>query len=261
MDGHEVLAAFDQQVRRHREVDVGPGSSIERERAVTRIVAPDGGWQGVSWSDLDDEDADEVIAAQVVRFAETARSWEWKHYSHDQPSDLPERLLAAGFVQEEPEALLFAQIEDLAFDPQTPAGVGLAPVVDAEGVAAMVALQNEVFGGDNDAVGRELLAALGRDPVTASAVVAFAGGEPIAAGRIEFHPGTDFAALYGGGTVDGWRKRGVFRALVAHRAALAAAGGFRYLQVDASPASRPIFKRLGFVELGTTTPFKHPGTR
>mgnify|MGYP003439031175 CR=1 FL=1 len=41
------------------------------------------------------------------------------------------------------------------------------------------------------------------------------------------------------------------------RAALAAARGYRYLQVDASDDSRPILERLGFVALGTTTPFIH----
>ncbi len=61
------------------------------------------------------------------------------------------------------------------------------------------------------------------------------------------------------GQLPAWRRRGVFRALVAHRATLASARGFRYLQVDALPPSRPILKRLGFVELATTTPFVHPG--
>jgi hypothetical protein len=50
----------------------------------------------------------------------------------------------------------------------------------------------------------------------------------------------------------------VFRSLVAYRAALASARGVRYLQVDASPESRPILERLGFTELATTTPFLHP---
>jgi len=76
---------------------------------------------------------------------------------------------------------------------------------------------------------------------------------------VEFHIGTEFASLWGGGTLPSWRGRGVFRSLVAHRAALAAARGFRYLQVDASPDSRPILTRLGFVELASTTPFMHPG--
>jgi hypothetical protein len=43
--------------------------------------------------------------------------------------------------------------------------------------------------------------------------------------------------------------------LVSHRAARAAAAGFRYLQVDASADSRPILQRLGFVEVATTIPY------
>ncbi|MFC7649888.1 hypothetical protein ACFQX6_63320 [Streptosporangium lutulentum] len=86
-------------------------------------------------------------------------------------------------------------------------------------------------------MGRTLLADLGRRSGTVAAVVALAGRTPISAGRMEFHPGTDFAGLWGGGTLPAWRGRGVFRSLVARRAALAAARGFRYLQVDASPDS------------------------
>jgi GNAT superfamily N-acetyltransferase len=76
---------------------------------------------------------------------------------------------------------------------------------------------------------------------------------------VEFSEGTDFASLWGGGTLPAWRGRGVFRSLVAYRADLARARGIRYLQVDATPESRPILKRLGFVELATTTPYTHPG--
>ena len=86
-------------------------------------------------------------------------------------------------------------------------------------------------------------------------MIAWAEGTPVSAARIEFHTGTDFASLWGGGTIPAWRGRGVFRSLVAYRAALARARGLRYLQVDALPASRPILCRLGFTELATTTPF------
>jgi GNAT superfamily N-acetyltransferase len=103
------------------------------------------------------------------------------------------------------------------------------------------------------------MAGLEREPATAAAVIATAGELPVAAGRVEFRLGTDFASLWGGGTLPAWRHRGVFRSLVAHRAALAAARGFRYLQVDASAESRPILESLGFVELATTTPFTHLG--
>jgi len=42
---------------------------------------------------------------------------------------------------------------------------------------------------------------------------------------------------------------------VRYRARLAAAGGIRYLQADASPDSRPILERLGFACLAVTTPY------
>ena len=92
-------------------------------------------------------------------------------------------------------------------------------------------------------------------PAAGQAFVAYAGATPISAGRVSFHAGTDFAGLWGGGTIPAWRGRGVFRSLVSHRAVRAAAAGFRYLQVDASADSCPILQRLGFVEMATTIPF------
>ena len=100
-----------------------------------------------------------------------------------------------------------------------------------------------------------LLAAL-RDPrQLTEMVVAMAGDEPVSSARIEFVPGTDFAGLWGGSTVPQWRGKGIFRALVAYRAGLAAARGYRYLQVDASQMSRPILMRLGFTPVASTTPY------
>ncbi|GAA3556518.1 hypothetical protein GCM10022419_041220 [Nonomuraea rosea] len=93
---------------------------------------------------------------------------------------------------------------------------------------------------------------------TAIAVLAMAGDVPISAARMDMHPGTRFASLWGGGTVPEWRGRGVYRALVAYRAREAAARGYDYLQVDASSQSRPILLRLGFAPLTTTTPYVHP---
>jgi hypothetical protein len=57
----------------------------------------------------------------------------------------------------------------------------------------------------------------------------------------------------------GRRGRGIYRALVAYRARLAVARGYRYLQVDASSDSQPILDRLSFLTLARTTPYVwHP---
>jgi hypothetical protein len=59
----------------------------------------------------------------------------------------------------------------------------------------------------------------------------------------------------GGATLPEWRRRGIYRATVVYRANLAAGGGFRYLETDASDDSRPILERLGFLAVTTTTPY------
>jgi hypothetical protein len=259
MDRQKVLAAFDEQIRRHPAAEA-PGESVERDAAVVRFVAGEGGRSVVTWCALDEATADAVIAATIDRFGRLGvDEWEWKHYSYDRPADLPRRLRAAGLTAEPAETLMVAEIEELARDVPPPAGVRLVAVTEQRGVRALVRVHDEVFGEDHAALGRELLARLARRPPTVAAVVAVAGDTPICAGRVEFHAGTEFASLWGGGTVRAWRGRGIFRSLVAYRAAEASARGFRYLQVDASPESRPILNRLGFVELATTTPFIHPG--
>ncbi len=260
MHPDDLRAAFDEQVRRCRAPD--PRGVVEHDGPVVRLVDPEGGWSGITWSDLHADTADAVIAAQVARFAAAGGGeWEWKHYSYDRPADLPARLLGAGFRPEPAEALLVAEIAGL--DGAAPdvalVGVRLEPVLDDAGVAALRQVHDQVFGGDHQRAAAALQRALAERPDTVAAVVAVADGVPVAASRMELHTGTEFASLWGGGTLPEWRGRGIFRARVAHRARLAAERGYRYLQVDAMPDSRPILRRLGFTELATTTPFTHPG--
>jgi ribosomal protein S18 acetylase RimI-like enzyme len=139
--------------------------------------------------------------------------------------------------------------------------VELVTVTTAEDVEALVRLHDAVFGGNHQALGQKLANALGAAEPAVVAMIARAGETAVSAGRVEFHDGTAFASIWGGGTLPEWRRRGIFRALVAQRAALAARRGFRYLQVDAMPTSRPILARLGFVELATTTPYRRWATK
>jgi GNAT superfamily N-acetyltransferase len=251
VDAAAVLAAYDVQLR--RDVLPGPTSVVEREERVTREVGADGTWGAVLWSDLDEDSADAVVAAQAARFAGV--EWEWKHHGHDRPADLPERLRRAGLAPEPAETLLVGDVAELDPVPRVPDGVRLVPVDDAAGVAAVLRVQRAVFGSEHPDTRAALLRSLELTPRPVEAVVAWAGEVPVCAGRVEFRAGTAFAGLYGGGTLPAWRGRGVFRAVVAHRVALAGTRGARYLQVDATGASRPVLERLGFVPLTTTTPW------
>ncbi|MFI0167711.1 GNAT family N-acetyltransferase [Streptomyces sp. NPDC017095] len=254
MDPAALLARYDQLIRRDARPD-GPGARIERTGGVVRQVADAPGWNGVLWSGLDAAGADRAIQDQIARFTGLGRGFEWKLYAHDEPADLGDRLLAAGFRAEPAETLMTGEAAGLAHGPGAPAGIRFAQVTDPAGVGLVADVHDEVFGADGGRLRRLLLASLAADPGAVVAVVALADGEPVAAARLEPVPGTPFAGLWGGGTVAAWRGRGVYRALVAHRARVAAALGYRHLQVDASAQSRPILARLGFQALSTTTPY------
>ena len=257
MDRQAVLALYDRDMREGALPD-GPGARVERAGAVVRQVAGAEGWNGVVWSGLGEATADRAIAEQLAFFATRGREFEWKLYGHDLPSNLGDRLTAAGFVPEPTETLMVAEVARLSLDAGPPDGVRVVPATDRAGIELVADVHEKAFGTDGSRLRRGLLARLAEQPDSVVAMVALAGDEPVGAARVELVPGAGFAGLWGGGTVQGWRGRGVYRALVAHRARVAAAHGCRYLQVDASPMIRPILERLGFHALSTTTPYLSP---
>jgi GNAT superfamily N-acetyltransferase len=254
MDHATVLALYDRDMRENARPE-GPGARVERAGAVVRHVSGAQGWNAVLWSDLDAAGADRAIGEQIAYFTGLGRDFEWKLYGHDRPADLGARLTAAGFRAEPEETLMIGEAARLAVDTEPPEGISFVEATDPAGVELVVDVHEQAFGTDGSGLRHELLARIAADAGTAVAVVALAGAEPVGSARIELVPGTRFAGLWGGGIVEPWRGRGIYRALVAHRARVAAARGYRYLQVDALPTSRPILARLGFHALSTTTPY------
>ncbi|MFJ9571558.1 GNAT family N-acetyltransferase [Streptomyces bacillaris] len=260
----EIRRLFDRELREHARPD-GPGVRVERAGPVVRQTGGPDDWNGVVWSDpgLDAAGADAAIAAQIEHCTALGLpDFEWKLYDHDSPADLGERLRVAGFVAEEPETLLVAPAEALAGPVELPEGVSLRPVTDAAGAELMARAHERAFSTDGRRLLHQVVKRLEEAPEEFVAVMAVDGdGEPVCSGRMELYPGTGFAGLWGGGTVAGWRGKGVYRALVAYRARIAAERGYRYLQVDATDMSAPILRRLGFLELGTTTPYVYRPAR
>ncbi|MCX4793784.1 GNAT family N-acetyltransferase [Streptomyces sp. NBC_01242] len=262
-DRDTLLTLFDREMREDARPD-DPGVRVERAGDVVRQVGTADDWNGVVWSapDLDPVRADAAIAAQVAHYTALGHdAFEWKLYAHDRPADLAERLLAAGFEAEEPETLLVAPVDGLSTAVDLPEGVRLRTMRDADDVELMVRTHVQAFGSPSSRLRHRTLARLTEAPDTFVGVLAMAGDEPVSAARMELHPGSGFAGLWGGGTVPAWRGKGIYRALVAHRARIAAERGYRYLQVDASDQSCPILQRLGFLALSTTTPYVYRPSR
>jgi GNAT superfamily N-acetyltransferase len=256
-DAAGLLRAYDAQVRAHVPDRLPDGVRVERDGPLLRMVGF-GGRGMVEYRDLggaDGHELDRLIARQVRIFAERGESFEWKLHAHDRPADLPERLRAAGFVPEDVETVVIAPVAVLSVSASAPAGVVLREVFDRIDLERIAELEVAVWQGGGGSLADDLEQELAADPDGLTIVVAEAGDVVVCAGWMRFPSETEFATLWGGATLPDWRGRGIYRALVAHRARLAAERGRRYLEVDASDDSRPILERLGFVAVTTTTPF------
>ncbi|MEU0990038.1 GNAT family N-acetyltransferase [Streptomyces sp. NPDC005953] len=252
MDHDDLLALFDLRMREEARPDA-PDAVVERIGAVVRQTGAASDWNGVLWSSLDRATADAAIAEQVRHFTALGHDVEWTLYGHDEPDDLGERLRTAGFVPEPAETVMVAGVDDLCHGSEMPEGVTLVDITTARDVTLLTEVHRAAFGTDPGALHARLLRQLDLDTVLMT--VAVVDGQPVSAARLEVSPGTGFAGLWGGGTLPDWRGRGIYRALVAHRAAAAARRGARFLRVDASEQSRPILLRLGFTALTSTTPY------
>ena len=251
-----LLDAYDAQLRAHVHDRLPDSISYEWDGPILR-------WTGfgdrgmVEYRDLDGldgEELDELIARQIRFFAERDLGFEWKLHGHDRPADLPERLEAAGFEPEDTETVVIARVAHLPVEPVLPAGVALREITERAGFARIAELEEAVWDDEHGWLD-DLADEREADPDGLRVFVAEAHGVTVSAGWVRFPSGTEFATLWGGATLREWRGRGIYRALVAERARLAAERGCRYMEVDASDDSRPILERLGFTAVTTTTPY------
>ncbi|WP_328629792.1 GNAT family N-acetyltransferase [Streptomyces sp. NBC_00353] len=250
-----LLSAYDDQMRG---VPPTPPSGVtyEQDGPLTRTV---GQFRGFISAPRDVQvrgaELDALIARQRDRFAARGEAVEWKIRGHDLPSDLTDRLRAAGFAAEAEETVLIGRAKDMASPPVLPDGVVLRQVTERADTHRIAALETTVWGQDLTMIGDDLAGRVAAAPDDLVVLVAEADGEVVSAAWLVFRTGTEFAGLWGGSTLSAWRGRGIYRALVAARAHIAAARGVRYLQVDASSDSAPILRRLGFHAVTTTTPY------
>lgn len=259
LDARTLLAAYDAQLRPDIPVPVPRGVTVERDGPLIRVRGlGSGGF--LTYRDLGGLTGtalDALIARQRDLFAELGEAVEWKTYGHDEPADLPERLVAAGFVPEERETVVAGAVAAVAGAlPVLPDGVRLREVSNRPDLERIAVMAERVWGESRYHLVDALLKELDADPQALTIVVAETEEEEVvSAAWIRYIAGTGFATLWGGATLPQWRRRGIYRALVTYRARLAQVRGYTLLQVDASDDSRPILQRLGFVALTTTTPY------
>ncbi|MFU8853698.1 GNAT family N-acetyltransferase [Micromonospora sp. SL1-18] len=258
LDARSLRDAYDAQIRPEIPDPVPAGVTVERDGPLFRILGLDhGGFLTYRTLDgLAGAELDALIGRQVEIFRARGEEVEWKLNGHDEPADLGDRLRAAGFVPEGQETVVVGPVAALAAAvPVLPEGVRLREVTAREDLERIAAMEEAVWHEDRSHLVTGLAREIEADPQSITIVVAEAGDTMVSAGWVRYQRGTGFATLWGGSTLPEWRKKGIYRALVAYRARLAEQRGKTLVQVDCSPDSRPILERLGLVAVTTTTPY------
>ncbi len=256
MDRQELRVLYDRYERRGANY---PRFRREETETVVRMLALDEGEPcTVIYSSLNEFNADAAIAGELEHFARLGRAFEWKLYSHDGPADLKARLAAHGFSIGDDEAIMALDLAALPPDLARERAEDVRKVVDEEGRRDFALASKAAWEDQPDDWIESILKTLRESPSRMSAWLAYADGEPACAARIDFPEGSPFASVWGGATLEPFRKRGLYTAILAARAKEAIGRGYRYLTIDASPMSRPIAEKLGFSLLSISNPCESP---
>lgn len=257
MTPSDLLRLYDSE-ERTRTDGLGPGFRAEWDGPILRMIGPDreASANAILFASLDGVAIDDAIARQIAFFAGDGRSFEWKHFSHDEPADLPQRLTAAGFRAGDRETFVALDLARAAAQPE-PNGIEVRRLEDPSAFGIIAAVNEAVYGDAAHAAWLERVIADEKrsDPDSLSVYAAFAEETPVAVGWMRHRRGAAFGSLWGGSTLAPHRGRGIYSALVAARAEEARQRGCRWLTVDCSPMSLPILERRGFERLAVITPF------
>jgi len=244
MNKSQFIALYDQDQRKDVEY---PTMQREVTPNVVRHIDTSGTGEGIiTYSQLNDANAEESIREQLIYFESIGQDYEWKVYDYDKPSDLKERLGSYGFVVEEAEALVVLDLEDAPEILWQPIRHNVQRIIDPEKLADVQTIEQQVWDEDSSWVTHYLGEALSNYPEQMSVYVAYIDKQPASAAWTYFPKHSQFASLWGGATISGFRKQGLYTALLAVRVQEAKARQVRYLTVEASAMSRPILEEFGF---------------
>jgi GNAT superfamily N-acetyltransferase len=244
MDLDRVRAQYDAEIRARPKAQAG--FAVERTNGVIRLS---GHFNFICWWDLASSAAPEAAANQAAYFRSRREELIWRVYEHDNPAELSDCLAEEGFEAEPPGTLM---IFDLVNQLTAPIGpeVEIRRVTTIDDLQGYMAASELAFG---HAESWRYAAYSSRlDDPDLALYVAVVSGKTVASARLEIGS-ANFGLLYGGGVSPSYRRRGLYRALVAERAKEAKRRGCSYISADARETSRPILQDLGFIGVASET--------
>jgi GNAT superfamily N-acetyltransferase len=251
MNYDEKLSIVERAV--HEGLVKSPESDVLRSDSWVQVITPSARTplkNGVFWAVLREEEANAKIASAIELYSSLNLPFWWIVSPSSAPADIEERLLRAGFALTHTAAGMAAEPARLELDRSAPEDVE-AELVSEENLEEWLAVQAEGWSTPPPPI--QLLRQEQRRRLRGEAspridMLFRVDGAPAGAGGLRLYQG--FAHLFGGVVLPRYRRRGVFRAMVATRLESARARGIPGVTVHGlKDTSAPIFRRFGFDEV------------
>jgi GNAT superfamily N-acetyltransferase len=196
-------------------------------------------------ADLSDDEADRVIAESIERFESNGVPGSWHVGPSMRPSDLGDRLLAAGFTHGGSEPGMAIDLTRLTDASRPRPVLRIARVRTAEVLATWAATLAQGFGEGPKEAGwvAEVYRREGFDDPWRH-YLAYRDDEPVATATIFLAAGV--AGVYFVMTVPTVRRQGIGAAITQHALREARDSGIPYAVLGSSPAGRSVYESLGF---------------
>jgi len=255
MDRDTILNLYNQHIRIEM---IEPDALMEVTDSVVRKVSLTTEHGFISYSKMDESNADTVIEEQIAYYKNLKQPFEWKVFDYDQPVDLKERLRKKGFTLEKSEALMISDLTESNQLLHTLILPEIRKISTEQEIWEIIKLEDEVWNDNHQDLGERLIRDFNDKSSNLSLYGAFVDGKIVSAAWMYLHEGTPFSSLWGGSTLADYRKKGFYRSLLAIRAREAVECGYPLLTVDASSMSKPILEKHGFRCYGHSTPCMSP---
>ena len=238
-----------------------PGAELIETPRYRIILVPDypiPGPNNVGWIRCTEAEADSLITEVRSIVAPRRLPLMWTLDPGTEPANFADYLAARGVFPEPhaPEVKVMALSVDAA--PEVPVVDGLEirdALADPESFRMADAVNGEAFGDEPRGVTPEERAAQERrrqHQIAAGnrrVLLATIDGEPAGSSGLTLYP-PQGAFISGGAVLEKFRGRGVYRAMVAARLAMAREAGIPGVWVWGAHTSAPILERLGFETIG-----------
>jgi len=256
MNAPDLLKSYDNDLRINIQY---PEARKETTDDVVRFIRKPPGMNFVVFTFAGEPDLDRVIDEQLEYFLPLGQPFTWKLYEHDRAGGMKDRLTARGFVyeDEDPGQVMLLRVDQAPAHLLGQVTADVRRITSTDGLKDVVHVLDTVYGNQNGWVYDRLGGHL-QVPGYLSVYAAYVKDQPAAVAWTYFPQG-QFATLFAGSTIAGYRRQGLYTALLATRLQEIRARGVGYAVVDAGSMSRPIVAKHGFEYLTTQYDYVYRG--